>query len=179
MDIFRDETFGAGNPPNLPAEQKTIVRQGHQKCKRPARRCALGAGDGAHSTGRRSISGRASTVFSHRSAGHRLGGPAAARRRGGRDPSPRCSATNPAHVPQRGRDPDCCPTFQGQHHSAATNDLPTDEGQAAPRVDLIKNGVLETFLMSRQPHRQRLREQRPRARRIGPHAHRAGRETSS
>ncbi len=94
------------------------------------------------------LSGRATAVFFHEVLGHRLEGQ---RQRGddeGQTFTKLPQQAHPAHLPLRRRRP----------HPQAPSTAPLsghyvydDEGQPARRVDLIKDGVLETFLMSRLP----------------------------
>jgi predicted Zn-dependent protease len=145
MDLFRDQTFEAETIDGLPAqpELESAVR---------ALGTSLEALRKAPMTepynGPAILSGRASAVFFHEVLGHRLEGQ---RQRGdeegqtftkeiGKDILP--SFLSVADDPTRS-------TFgQTWLSGSYTYD---DEGQKAQRVELIQDGVLKTFLMSRLP----------------------------
>jgi TldD protein len=145
MDLFRDQTFEAETIDGLPAqaELESAVR---------ALGTSLEALRNAPLTepynGPAILSGRASAVFFHEVLGHRLEGQ---RQRGdeegqtftkeiGKDILP--SFLSVADDPTR-------TTFDKTWLSGSyTYD---DEGQKAQRVELIQDGVLKTFLMSRLP----------------------------
>jgi predicted Zn-dependent protease len=94
------------------------------------------------------LSGRASAVFFHEVLGHRLEGQ---RQRGDDEGQTFTKLLGKQILPPflSVADDPTLQTFEGAplsgHYSY------DDEGQQARRVDLIRNGVLETFLMSRLP----------------------------
>jgi TldD protein len=145
MDLFRDQTFEAETIDGLPAqaELESAVR---------ALGTSLEALRKAPVTepynGPAILSGRASAVFFHEVLGHRLEGQ---RQRGdeegqtftkeiGKDILP--SFLSVADDPTR--------TTFGQTWLSGSYTY-DDEGQKAQRVELIQDGVLKTFLMSRLP----------------------------
>jgi predicted Zn-dependent protease len=94
------------------------------------------------------LSGRASAVFFHEVLGHRLEGQ---RQRGDDEGQTFTKLLNKPILPTFLSVSDD-PTVADFHGIPLSGHyLYDDEGQPARRVDLIKNGVLDTFLMSRQP----------------------------
>jgi predicted Zn-dependent protease len=145
MDLFRDQTFEAETVDGLPS-QSDLESAVHALGK------SLEALRKAPITepfnGPAILSGRASAVFFHEVLGHRLEGQ---RQRGdeegqtftkelGKDVLP--SFLSVADDPTR--------TTFGRTWLSGTYTY-DDEGQKAKRVDLIQDGVLKTFLMSRLP----------------------------
>jgi predicted Zn-dependent protease len=94
------------------------------------------------------LSGRASAVFFHEVLGHRLEGQ---RQRGDEEGQTFTKLLGKPILPSflSVADDPTIAKFQGTWLSGHYDF--DDEGQAARRVDLIDNGVLETFLMSRLP----------------------------
>jgi TldD protein len=145
MDLFRAETFEADDVAHLP-EQKTLTDKTTAMAKN------LEALREAPVTepfnGPAILSGRASAVFFHEVLGHRLEGQ---RQRGDDEGQTFTKLLGKQILPTflSVSDDPTLATFDGislsGHYSY------DDEGQPARRVDLIKDGVLDTFLMSRLP----------------------------
>jgi TldD protein len=145
MDLFRIETFEADEVAHLP-DQKTLTEKTVAMAKN------LEALREAPVTepfnGPAILSGRASAVFFHEVLGHRLEGQ---RQRGDEEGQTFTKLLNKPILPSfiSVADDPTLKDFDGiplsGHYSY------DDEGQEARRVDLIKDGVLETFLMSRLP----------------------------
>ena len=145
MDLFRDQTFEAETIDGLPAQPQleSAVRQLGKSLEALRKAPITEPFDGPAI-----LSGRASAVFFHEVLGHRLEGQ---RQRGdeegqtftkdiGKDVLP--SFLSVADDPTR-------TTYDKTWLSGSyTYD---DEGQKAQRVELIQDGVLKTFLMSRLP----------------------------
>jgi predicted Zn-dependent protease len=145
MDLFRVETFEAESAARLPG-QKTIADKAIEMAKNlEALRVAPVT---EPFSGPAILSGRASAVFFHEVLGHRLEGQ---RQRGDEEGETFTKMLGKPILPEflSVADDPTLTTFQGTSLSGHYDF--DDEGQAARRVDLIKNGVLETFLMSRQP----------------------------
>ncbi len=145
MDLFRDQTFEAETPDGLPsqAELEAAARTLGQSLEALRTAPVTQPFDGPAI-----LSGRAAAVFFHEVLGHRLEGQ---RQRGdqegqtftkdiGKDILP--SFLSVADDPTR-------TTFQ--HTWLSGSYAYDDEGQKAQRVELIQDGVLKTFLMSRLP----------------------------
>ena len=145
MDMFRAETFEAESAAKLP-DQKTVADKTIAMAK------SLEALRVATVTepfdGPAILSGRASAVFFHEVLGHRLEGQ---RQRGDEEGQTFTKLLGKPILPSflSVADDPTLTNFQGTSLSGHYDF--DDEGQAARRVDLIKNGVLETFLMSRLP----------------------------
>ena len=145
MDLFRVETFEADETGHLP-DQKTLV----EKTLAMARN--LEALRKAPITepydGPAILSGRASAVFFHEVLGHRLEGQ---RQRGDEEGQTFTRLLNKPILPTflSVADDPTLTSFEG--HPLSGHYAYDDEGQPARRVQLIKDGVLETFLMSRLP----------------------------
>jgi predicted Zn-dependent protease len=145
MDMFRDETFEADSAAHLP-DQKTILDKAAVMAK------DLEALRMAPITepfdGPAILSGRASAVFFHEVLGHRLEGQ---RQRGDEEGQTFTKMLGKPILPSFISVADD-PTLAKFHDTWLSGHYDyDDEGQAARRVDLIQNGVLETFLMSRLP----------------------------
>jgi predicted Zn-dependent protease len=145
MDLFRDQTFEAETIDGLPsqAELETAIRALGTSLEALRKAPVTEPFDGPAI-----LSGRASAVFFHEVLGHRLEGQ---RQRGdeegqtftkdiGKDVLP--SFLSVADDPTR--------TTFGQTWLSGSYTY-DDEGQKAQRVELIQDGVLKTFLMSRLP----------------------------
>jgi TldD protein len=145
MDLFRDQTFEAETIDGLPsqAELETVIRALGTSLEALRKAPVTEPFDGPAI-----LSGRASAVFFHEVLGHRLEGQ---RQRGdeegqtftkeiGKDILP--SFLSVADDPTR--------TTFGQTWLSGSYTY-DDEGQKAQRVELIQDGVLKTFLMSRLP----------------------------
>jgi TldD protein len=145
MDLFRDQTFEAETVDGLPrqAELEAAMRDLAESLEALRKAPVTEPFDGPAI-----LSGRAAAVFFHEVLGHRLEGQ---RQRGdeegqtftkdvGKDvlPSFLSVADDPTQV-----------KF-GNTWLSGTYEY-DDEGQKAERVDLIQDGVLKTFLMSRLP----------------------------
>jgi len=145
MDLFRAQTFEAETVAGLPAqaEMEKAIRELGESLEALRRAPLTEPFDGPAI-----LSGRAAEVFFHEVLGHRLEGQ---RQRGDEE--------GQTFTKEVGKD--VLPTF------LSVADDPTvttfgktwlsgsyeydDEGQKARRVDLIDDGVLKTFLMSRLP----------------------------
>jgi predicted Zn-dependent protease len=145
MDLFRVETFEADSIAHLP-DQKTL------KDKTLAMAKNLEALRDAPITepfnGPAILSGRAAAVFFHEVLGHRLEGQ---RQRGDEEGQTFTKLLGKPILPSfiSVSDDPTLTSFEGT--SLSGHYSYDDEGEAARRVDLIRNGVLETFLMSRLP----------------------------
>jgi TldD protein len=145
MDLFRAETFEADEVAHLPDQKtltdKTIAMAKNLEALREAPVTEPFNGPAI-------LSGRASAVFFHEVLGHRLEGQ---RQRGDEEGQTFTKLLGKPILPAflSVADDPTLENFNGiplsGHYSY------DDEGQQARRVDLIKDGVLDTFLMSRQP----------------------------
>ena len=145
MDLFRVETFEADKLGNLP-DQKTLAAKTEAMAKN------LEALRTAPITepfnGPAILSGRAAAVFFHEVLGHRLEGQ---RQRGDEEGQTFTKLIGKPILPLflSVSDDPTLQKFEGTplsgHYSF------DDEGQPARRVDLVRDGVLQTFLMSRLP----------------------------
>lgn len=145
MDLFRVETFEADEAGHLP-DQKTLVDKATAMAKNLV---ALREAPVTEPfNGPAILSGRASAVFFHEVLGHRLEGQ---RQRGDDEGQTFTKLLGKQILPTfiSVADDPTLTNYDGTplsgHYSY------DDEGQEARRVDLIKDGVLETFLMSRLP----------------------------
>jgi len=145
MDLFRAQTFEAETVDGLPSQQEM-----------EAAVCELGKSLEALRKapvtepfdGPAILSGRAAAVFFHEVLGHRLEGQ---RQRGDEEGQTFTKDLNKEVLPPflSVADDPTMTTFGNQWLSGTyTYD---DEGEKARRVELIQNGVLKTFLMSRLP----------------------------
>ena len=145
MDLFRVETFEADAAGNLP-DQKMLLSKTVAMAKNLEE--LRNAPITEPFNGPAILSGRASAVFFHEVLGHRLEGQ---RQRGDEEGQTFTKLLGKPILPSflSVSDDPTLTNFNGRplsgHYSF------DDEGQPARRVDLIKDGVLETFLMSRQP----------------------------
>jgi TldD protein len=145
MDLFRAETFEADEVAHLP-DQKALIDKTVAMAKN------LEALRSAPVTepfnGPAILSGRASAVFFHEVLGHRLEGQ---RQRGDDEGQTFTKLLGKQILPTflSVSDDPTLAEFQGT--SLSGHYSYDDEGQQARRVDLIKDGVLDTFLMSRLP----------------------------
>lgn len=145
MDLFRIETFEADATGHLPDQADLLT-------KAAAIAKSLDALREAPITepfnGPAILSGRAAAVFFHEVLGHRLEGQ---RQRGDQEGQTFTKLLNKPILPGflSVADDPTLTNFEGTplsgHYSF------DDEGQPARRVDLIHDGVLKTFLMSREP----------------------------
>ncbi len=145
MDMFRAETFEADEAGHLPDQKVLAAKIADMGKNLEALRVAPVTDP---YNGPAILSGRAAAVFFHEVLGHRLEGQ---RQRGDEEgqtftkllgkqilPSFMSVADDPTLTKFDG-------TWLSGHYSY------DDEGQRARRVDLIKDGILQTFLMSRLP----------------------------
>ncbi|HEX8811187.1 MAG TPA: metallopeptidase TldD-related protein, partial [Terracidiphilus sp.] len=145
MDLFRAQTFEAETMNGLPAEDK--LEAGARELGK-----SLEALRKAPVTepfdGPAILSGRAAAVFFHEVLGHRLEGQ---RQRGDEEGQTFTKELNKDVLPSFLSVADD-PTVSrfGDTWLSGTYSY-DDEGQKARRVELIQDGVLKTFLMSRQP----------------------------
>jgi TldD protein len=145
MDLFRAETFEADEAAHLPDQKtltdKTIAMAKNLEALREAPVTEPFNGPAI-------LSGRASAVFFHEVLGHRLEGQ---RQRGDDEGQTFTKLLGKPILPSflSVSDDPTLATFDGVSLSGHYDY--DDEGQPARRVDLIKNGVLDTFLMSRLP----------------------------
>jgi predicted Zn-dependent protease len=145
MDLFRVETFEAEDVAHLP-DQKTLTDKTIAMAKNLA---ALREAPVTEPfNGPAILSGRASAVFFHEVLGHRLEGQ---RQRGDEEGQTFTKLLGKPILPSflSVADDPTKESFNGTPLSG--HYFYDDEGQQARRVDLIKDGVLETFLMSRLP----------------------------
>jgi len=145
MDLFRVETFEADSAAHLP-DQKTLTEKTVAMAKNlEALRVAPVT---EPFDGPAILSGRASAVFFHEVLGHRLEGQ---RQRGDEEGQTFTKLLGKPILPTflSVADDPTLSTFEG--HPLSGHYSYDDEGQPARRVDLIKDGVLDTFLMSRLP----------------------------
>jgi predicted Zn-dependent protease len=145
MDLFRAETFEAKSADLLPT-QKTIADKAIAMAKNLEE--LRMAPVTQPFSGPAILSGRASAVFFHEVLGHRLEGQ---RQRGDQEGQTFTKLLGKPILPSflSVVDDPTVTAFQGTTLSGHYNF--DDEGQAARRVELIRDGVLETFLMSREP----------------------------
>jgi predicted Zn-dependent protease len=145
MDLFRAETFEADSLAHLP-DQKAVM----EKTREMARNLvALRTAPVTEPyDGPAILSGRASAVFFHEVLGHRLEGQ---RQRGDNEGQTFTKLIGKQILPSFISVSDD-PTLKSIHGESLSGHYDyDDEGQPARRVDLIKDGVLDTFLMSRLP----------------------------
>src|SRR6266851_7203362 len=145
MDLFRAETFEADELGHLPDQkamtEKTVAMAKNLEALREAPVTEPFNGPAI-------LSGRASAVFFHEVLGHRLEGQ---RQRGDDEGQTFTKLLGKQILPTflSVSDDPTLATFDGV--SLSGHYSYDDEGQPARRVDLIKDGVLDTFLMSRLP----------------------------
>ena len=145
MDLFRAQTFEAESAAGLPSqvEMEAAVRD-LGKSLEALRKAPLTE----PFNGPAILSGRAAAVFFHEVLGHRLEGQ---RQRGDEEGQTFTKELNKEVLPPflSVADDPTMTTF-GKTWLSGTYTY-DDEGEKARRVDLIQNGVLKTFLMSRLP----------------------------
>jgi TldD protein len=145
MDLFRDETFEADKLAGLP-DQKSLIAKTEAMAKNlEALRVAPIT---EPFNGPAILSGRAAAVFFHEVLGHRLEGQ---RQRGSDEGQTFTKLLGKSILPSflSVADDPTLSEFHGTSLSGHYNF--DDEGQAARRVELVRDGVLQTFLMSRLP----------------------------
>ncbi|WP_263366320.1 metallopeptidase TldD-related protein [Edaphobacter bradus] len=145
MDLFRVETFEADNISHLP-DQKILIEKTTAMAKNLEDLRTAPVTEPFN--GPAILSGRASAVFFHEVLGHRLEGQ---RQRGDEEGQTFTKMLGKQILPTflSVYDDPTLKSFGGAPLSGHYDY--DDEGQEARRVDLIKDGVLETFLMSRLP----------------------------
>ncbi|PYV19795.1 MAG: peptidase U62, partial [Acidobacteria bacterium] len=145
MDLMRVESFQAGTVEGLPAESAIAARVEKMAADLKALRAAPVAEPYA---GPALLSGRAAAVFFHEVLGHRLEGH---RQRGEREGQTFTKKLNQQVLPDflTVADDPTASTLSGVELSGRYSY--DDEGVPASRVELIQNGVLKNFLMSRLP----------------------------
>lgn len=145
MDLFRDQTFEAETVDGLPsqAQLETAMRELGKSLEALRKAPVTEPFDGPAI-----LSGRASAVFFHEVLGHRLEGQ---RQRGDEEGQTFTKEVGKPVLPQFLSVSDD-PTVSkfGSTWLSGTYEY-DDEGEKARRVDLISDGVLKTFLMSRLP----------------------------
>lgn len=145
MDMFRDETFEADSAGNLPSQAEVMTK---------IEALAKGLNDLRTApitepyNGPAILSGRAAAVFFHEVLGHRLEGQ---RQRGDEEGETFTKLLGKAILPSflSVADDPTLTNYNG--YPLSGHYLFDDEGQPAQRVQLVKDGVLDTFLMSRLP----------------------------
>jgi TldD protein len=145
MDLFRDQTFEAETADGLPsqAELEAALHKLGDSLEALRKAPATEPFDGPAI-----LSGRAAAVFFHEVLGHRLEGQ---RQRGEEEGQTFTKDIGkPVLPPFLSVADDPTLTHFGNTWLSGTYDY-DDEGEKARRVELIQDGVLKTFLMSRLP----------------------------
>jgi len=145
MDLFRVETFEADALGHLP-DQKVVLEKTAAMAKNLV--ALRSAPITEPYNGPAILSGRASAVFFHEVLGHRLEGQ---RQRGDEEGQTFTKLLNKPILPTflSVADDPTLRDFKGQPLSG--HYAFDDEGQPARKVELVQDGVLKTFLMSRLP----------------------------
>jgi TldD protein len=145
MDLFRAQTFEAETADGLPSQDKleAAARELGKSLEALRKAPVTEPFDGPAI-----LSGRAAAVFFHEVLGHRLEGQ---RQRGDEEGQTFTKELNKDILPSflSVSDDPTISSFKGTWLSGTY--AYDDEGQKARRVDLIQDGVLKTFLMSRLP----------------------------
>ncbi len=145
MDLFRVETFESDKLGNLPDQQLLTTKTEAMAKNLEALRVAPIT---EPFNGPAILSGRAAAVFFHEVLGHRLEGQ---RQRGDEEGQTFTKLLGKPILPSFLSVADD-PTLTEFHGTPLSGHYSfDDEGQQARRVDLVRDGVLETFLMSRLP----------------------------
>ena len=145
MDLFRDETFEADATGHLPAQAEVMAKTEAMARNLDDLRTAPIT---EPYNGPAILSGRAAAVFFHEVLGHRLEGQ---RQRGDEEGQTFTKLLNKPILPSFLSVADD-PTLSEIHGQPLSGHyLFDDEGQPAQKVQLVDNGVLKTFLMSRLP----------------------------
>ncbi|MDQ2926056.1 MAG: metallopeptidase TldD-related protein, partial [Acidobacteriota bacterium] len=145
MDLFRVETFEADAAANLP-EQKTVLEKTITMAKNLVDLRSAPITEPYN--GPAVLSGRAAAVFFHEVLGHRLEGQ---RQRGDEEGQTFTKLLNKPILPAFLSVADDPTLTQFHGHPLSGHYAFDDEGQPARKVDLVQDGVLKTFLMSRLP----------------------------
>jgi predicted Zn-dependent protease len=145
MELLRVETFQASAPDGLPGEEEVAGKIAKMASDLKALRTAATA---EPFDGPALLSGRAAAVFFHEVLGHRLEGH---RQRGEQEGQTFTKKVNQQVLP-----PFLSVIDDPTQHSLNGLDLGgsyqyDDEGTPAERVEVIKDGILRNFLMSRMP----------------------------
>jgi predicted Zn-dependent protease len=145
MDLMRVETFQAESPDRFPGEAEISARMEKMASDLKALRAAPVA---EPSDGPALLSGRATAVFFHEVLGHRLEGH---RQRGEQEGQTFTKKINQQVLPEflSVTDDPTKRTLNGMDLGGWYEY--DDEGIPAGRVDVIKDGILKNFLMSRMP----------------------------
>ncbi len=145
MDLFRDETFEADAVGNLPPQAEVLAKTKAMAENLEALRVAPIT---EPYDGPAILSGRAAAVFFHEVLGHRLEGQ---RQRGDDEGQTFTKLIGKPILPSflSVADDPTLASYDG--HPLSGHYLYDDEGQPARRVQLVDDGVLKTFLMSRLP----------------------------
>jgi TldD protein len=145
MDLFRVETFEADIDGHLPTQTEVLAKTEAMAKNLDDLRIAPIT---EPYNGPAILSGRAAAVFFHEVLGHRLEGQ---RQRGDDEGQTFTKLLNKPILPSflSVTDDPTIREFDG--HPLSGHYVFDDEGQPAKKVDLIKDGVLKTFLMSRLP----------------------------
>jgi TldD protein len=145
MDMFRAETFEADSAAHLP-DQKAVLDKTEAMAKNLEDLRVAPITEPFN--GPAILSGRAAAVFFHEVLGHRLEGQ---RQRGDEEGQTFTKMLGKQILPSFLSVEDD-PTLSAFHGTSLSGHYEfDDEGQVARPVELIKDGVLETFLMSRLP----------------------------
>jgi predicted Zn-dependent protease len=145
MDLFLETTFQATTTAGLPAqaELEKAARELGQRLEALRKAPVTEPFDGPAI-----LSGRAAAVFFHEVLGHRLEGQ---RQRGDEEGQTFTKELGKPVLPEFLSVADD-PTLEHYGSTQLSGHYTYDsEGQKAQRVDLIQNGILKTFLMSRLP----------------------------
>jgi predicted Zn-dependent protease len=145
MDLFRDQTFEAETADALPkqADLEAAARDLGRSLEALRKAPITEPFDGPAI-----LSGRAAAVFFHEVLGHRLEGQ---RQRGDEEGQTFTKDVGKEVLPEFLSVVDDPTITRFQNTWLSGNYEYDDEGQKAQRVDLIDDGVLKTFLMSRLP----------------------------
>ena len=145
MDLFRAQTFEAETADGLPkqAELETAIRDLGKSLEALRKAPVTEPFDGPVI-----LSGRASAVFFHEVLGHRLEGQ---RQRGEEEGQTFTKELNKAVLPSFLSVADDPTVTKFGNTWLSGSYKYDDEGEKAQRVQLIQDGVLKTFLMSRLP----------------------------
>ncbi len=145
MDLFRIETFEADKLGNLP-DQKTLTAKTEAMAKNLEDLRTAPITEPFN--GPAILSGRAAAVFFHEVLGHRLEGQ---RQRGDEEGQTFTKLIGKPILPLFLSVADD-PTLEKFNGAPLSGHYAfDDEGQPARRVDLVRDGILQTFLMSRLP----------------------------
>ena len=145
MDLFRDETFEADSVGNLPSQAEVLAKtEALAKNLDQLREAPITE----PYNGPAILSGRAAAVFFHEVLGHRLEGQ---RQRGDEEGQTFTKLMGKPILPAflSVKDDPTLTAYDG--HPLSGHYLFDDEGQPARKVNLVDDGVLKTFLMSRLP----------------------------